>query len=352
MQRVKMGITNDILRRFFAGRYSRNDYLVVHEQFSKKQDQQHFRELLEAHWMDYEPEETSPDEVDNLLHKIQHRVFLEENRKVIRFRQVRQIQRIAAMLFLPLLLSFLIYLFLDTRNPVREGFAEIRSPRSGRTYFVLPDGSRGFLNNGSILRYPLLFADNRKVNLKGEAYFDVVPTGNDFHVLTQELDVRVMGTTFNVSAYEDDQYEAVILENGKVQVNTSGGKELAILNPNQQLIYTSGLEDIQLKDVNASLFMAWTEGKLVFRNEEMEEVVKRMSRWYNADIEISDPDLKSFTFHATFMDEPLDEILKLLSLTTPIIYEEEKRNIPYNGQTLEKRKIILKTDKKRIPMFK
>jgi ferric-dicitrate binding protein FerR (iron transport regulator) len=346
-----MEVTKDILKRFFSGRYSRRDYMQVHEQFSKGQGP--LKNLLEQQWMNYEPEEeTDSNEMEGLLHQVQHRIFLDENQNTLRMRPLFKLQRIAAILFFPLLFSFLLYLIFDNSKPVVDGFAEIRSPLSGKTYFVLPDGSSGFLNNGSILRYSLAFSDNRRVNLKGEAYFDIVHTGTPFHVLTQKLDVKVMGTIFNVAAYEEDQSEKIILQSGKVQVSTTGGRELAVLKPNQQLIFSSETQQVLLLDVDASQFTAWTEEKLLFRNEGLDEVVKRLSRWYNADIEILNPQLKDFTFHATFMDEPLDEVLKLLSLTTPIIYQEEKRNIPVNGQTLERRKILLKTDDERINLFK
>lgn len=347
-----MEITKDILRRFFSGRYSKRDYQMVHEHFSGTQDQQKLKALMEQHWVDYEMEKgAGPDEIEGLLHQVQHRIFLEENREMIRLRQVHRVQRIAAVLFFPLLLAFMIYLFLDNREMAVDAFAEIRSPLSGKTYFVLPDGSNGFLNNGSVLKYPLAFIGNRKVRLTGEACFDIVHTGTPFHVLTQKLDVKVMGTIFNVSAYEGDQSEEIILQHGKVQVSSADGKELAILKPDQQLIFNCRSRNIQLRDVNASQFIAWTEGKLVFRNEALDDVIKRLSRWYNVDFEIADPELVHYTFHATFMDEPLDEVLKLLSLTTPIIYEEEKRKIPGNGDTLEQRKITLKLDKERINMF-
>jgi ferric-dicitrate binding protein FerR (iron transport regulator) len=347
-----MEITKDILKRFFSGKYSRRDSQLVHELFSSNLDQQQLKEMLKQHWMEYKIEEDLDTlDLDCLLHQVQCRIFIEENRKTIRLKQIHRLQRIAAALFLPLLLTFMLYLFLDNRESAVDAFAEIRSPLSGKTYFVLPDGSSGFLNNGSVLKYPLSFDGNRKVSLKGEAYFDIVHTGSPFHVLTQKLDVKVMGTIFNVSAYEDDRSEEIILRRGKVQVSTVEGKELAVLRPDQQLIFGKGSQKFQLKNVSASQFTAWTEGKLIFRNESLDEVVKRLSRWYNVDFEIPGPEPVNYTFHATFMDEPLDEVLKLLSLTTPIIYEEEKRKIPVDGETLERRKITLKFDKERMNKF-
>jgi len=339
--------------RYFSGKYSGKDYRLVHDQFSGIQNQQQLKQLLKQHWMAYETEQDADgDELDELLHRLQHRIYLEENGKQVRLSQLYRLQRIAAVLFIPLLLVFMTYLFLDHRGSEVDAYAEIRSPRSGKTYFVLPDGSSGFLNNGSVLKYPVAFQNNRIVDLAGEACFDVVHSGSPFHVLTRMLNVKVMGTKFNVIAYPEDHSEAIILECGKVKVFSKSGKELAVLNPDQQLVLDPESKKIQLKKVDASQYTAWTEGKLIFRNERLDDVVRRLSRWYNVDFVIGDPELLDYTFHATFIDERLDEVLKLLSLTTPITYEEEKRKQSAAGELLGRRKIRLKLDHEKINMFK
>jgi Fe2+-dicitrate sensor, membrane component len=302
--------------------------------------------------MEYEPGKSmgEQDDVDCLLDRVRHRICLEENRKTVRLNPMQLVQRIAAILFLPVLLSFMIYVYLNKTGSDHHAWAEIMSPAGGRTHFVLPDGSSGFLNNGSVLKYPVDFAGNRKVSLTGEACFDIKHTGEPFHVQTQRLDVAVMGTVFNVSAYAGDQTEEVILKSGKVQVSTADGKELAVMDPGQLLTFGKSTQQFQLRNVDADQFTAWTEGTLIFRNEHLDKVIKRLGRWYNVDFEITDPELIGYTFHATFMDEHLDEALKLLSLTTPIVYEEvRKAAVP--GEIQERRKIKLKLDKNKMKMY-
>ena len=346
-----MNLSKDILLRFFSGNYSAKDYIRVHEQFSGGEGE-HLQELLEEHWMEGDIGEAERKETDPILHQLQHRIFLEENTRQVRIKPFVRLQRIAALLFVPLLLSFLFYLFLDQKQAATDAYAEIISPLSGKTHFVLPDGSTGYLNNGSVLRYPVRFNRNREVRLSGEACFDVVHNGSPFHVLTPTLDIRVTGTVFNVTAWKDEQTEEVILESGEVHVATAQGKELAVLKPDQQLVVAKGSADFSLLPVDASQFTAWTEGKLIFRNENLDRVVNRLNRWYNAEIKIQDPELNAFTFHATFMDEPLDQVLKLLSLTTPISYTETERSLTPGGQPVEHRKIILKLDKEKVNMFR
>jgi ferric-dicitrate binding protein FerR (iron transport regulator) len=221
-----------------------------------------------------------------------------------------------------------------------------------RIKFELPDGSVGFLNSGSNLRYPVQFTDERSVELKGEAYFEVVQNqGLPFHVNTKNLDIKVLGTTFNVIANDDEATEEVILQTGKVDVSTRSGKELGTLKPNEQMTLDLEKRICVLTKVEASQYTGWTEGKLILRNENMQQVARRLSRWYNAEVVVADKQLDSYTFHATFIDESIDEVLKLLSITTPLNYKEEKRESDTEG-VFQKRKIVLRINQSKINQFR
>ncbi len=349
-----MNVTTRILDNYFKGKCSQKEYESLLEQLMKTDDPR-TKQLLGQYWMDFKVgTETGDENMNNLLLKIQHRIYLEDNRKMKRIRFLSLVQRIAAILFVPLVLSFVAYIYLSSGSSKtgHSAWAEIRSPLSGKTHFVLPDGSDGYLNNGSVLKYSVPFEDHRVVSLKGEACFDVLHTGEPFHVLTSKLDVTVMGTKFNVEAYSDDYIEEIILKEGKVKVATKDGKELSALNPDQQFIMDTNTKKFWVKQVDASNYMAWTDGKLIFRNDRLDDVIKKLSRWYNVDFVIKDPELLNYTFHATFMDERLDEVLKLLSITTPITYREEKRAQSPEGGFEGRREIKLGLDQKRIDLFK
>ena len=167
---------------------------------------------------------------------------------------------------------------------------------------------------------------------------------------TKNLDIKVLGTTFNVIANNDEKTEEIVLQTGKVDVSSRNGKQLAMLLPNEQLVLNTNNLSISKNEVEASQYTTWKEGKLVFRNEGMEQVAKRLSRWYNAEVIIDDQKLDVYTFHATFIDEPLDEVLKLLSLTTPISYEERERASSTDG-VYKKRRITLKINQSKIKQF-
>jgi ferric-dicitrate binding protein FerR (iron transport regulator) len=190
------------------------------------------------------------------------------------------------------------------------------------------------------------------VELSGEAFFDVVHNAEiPFHVNTRHLDIKVLGTTFNVIAYEGESNEEIVLQTGSVDVSSLTGKQLAVLSPNEQLILDVAKRTYTKHEVEAAQYSTWKEGKLVFRNENMQQVARRLSRWYNAEVVVDDRMLDDYTFHATFIDEPLDEVLKLLSITTPLSYKEGKRERDNEG-VFKKRKIVLKINQSKINQFR
>ena len=286
------------------------------------------------------------------LDKVHHRIRLNENNKLIQFSFSKTFQRVAAILIIPLLFTFVGYIYTQSGKTRSISFAEIQCPLGVRTRFQLPDGSTGFLNSGSTLKYPVQFTTERSVELTGEAFFDVVHNEKiPFYVNTKNLNIKVLGTTFDVIANEDEKIEEIVLQTGKVDVSTKDGKKLASLLPDEQLILDIENQTFSKTEVIASQYTTWKEGKLVFRNENMQQVALRLSRWYNADVVVGDKLLDNYTFHATFIDEPLEEVLKLISITTPISYNEVKRTADSQG-IYQKRKVILRINKLKINKFK
>lgn len=348
-----MTIDINILKRFFEGKYSRKDYVAIREKLESADDDREIRELMLSHWVEFGSYRLPDEDVDHILHKLQHMIRLEENREAKRFGFVRTFQKIAAILITPLALAFMAYLVYQPKaGELPEAWAEIQCPMGVRTRFILPDGTTGFLNSGSTLGYPVRFGEARQVKLSGEAYFDVSHHDKStFLVKTSNLNIQVLGTRFNVIAYPDEKTEEVILQSGKVLIESSSGNSIMELDPNQRFLVNTVEGVYNRSSVIAPQYISWTEGKLVFRNEDMEQVAHRLGRWYNAEIVLADDGLKKYSFHATFLDEQLDEVLKLLALTTPISYEEVKREANAGG-VYPKRKIILKLNPKKIEHFK
>ena len=351
-----MDFNQEILKRFFNGKYSRRDFRNVISTFTNYSKSQFLEKYLKKHWNEFEAKDSDYHDSDHLLHKIHHKIRLEENNdKKLKFISV--FQRIAAILIVPLLLSFftVLYLKLDNDNSEyanSEAYVEIYCPMGARTSFELPDGTIGFINSGSSLKYPVSFSNERKVVLNGEAYFDVYhDVSNPFVVYTDNMQVKVLGTKFNVIAYPDETIEEVVLSSGEVELSSINGEVLDVLTPNQKLVLNTVENTFAVNTVEASQYTGWTEGKLVFRNEDLSQVAERLGRWYNADIIFENEGMYSYPFRATFEDETLNEILKLLAIAAPVNWEELPRDINENN-AYQKRKIIIRLDEDRVELFK
>lgn len=342
-----------LIQKYSEGKLALKEQIALSEQLSDRQNQV-AEEVMNEDWESQLYSESAPERnLKPILDRVHHNIRLNEGNKPIRLNWVQGFQRVAAILIIPLLLSFLGYFYFQFKSPATPvSFAEIQCPMGVRTKFQLPDGSTGYLNSGSRLKYPVQFIGERKVELIGEAFFDVVHNAEiPFHVNTKNLDIKVLGTTFNVIANEDEQTEEIVLQSGKVDVLSKSGDQMAVLKPNEQLTLDIEKQTVTKNEVEASQYTSWKEGKLVFRNENMQQVARRLSRWYNAEVIVDDRYLDDYTFHATFIDEPLDEVLKLLSITTPIRYSEGKRVSDKDG-IYQKRRINLKINQSKINQFR
>jgi ferric-dicitrate binding protein FerR (iron transport regulator) len=217
--------------------------------------------------------------------------------------------------------------------------SEIYAPMGSRVSFNLPDGTIGWLNSGSKLTYSLPFSKNRKVAVEGEAWFDVIHNEKQpFEISAGKSMIKVLGTSFNVSAYPEEKYVEVVLQNGKVEFSDQSLAERVTLKPSERLVLKDS--KLELNSVDPSKYKGWTEGKLIFRGDDMAEVARRIERWYDVKVEIADKDLLQFSFRATFVDDSLEDVLKLLSMTSPIECKVLPRMQLQDG-TYGKEKIIL-----------
>jgi ferric-dicitrate binding protein FerR (iron transport regulator) len=244
---------------------------------------------------------------------------------------------------MPLLLASLLLLFQVKSFRSDKSWAEIHAPYGTRTDFSLPDGSTGHLNGGSTIKFPAQFTGKvRNIRLTGEAYFDVISNHKrPFIVSTEEIDVKATGTSFNVMSYPDEKITEVTLLNGKVEVFKKGEnviKSVGVLKPDESFIYNVLSHSGKIQSGNSADRLSWIDGKLLFKYEPFDEVVRKLNRWYNVDIVIRDTLLESYIYYGAFQNEPLDEVLKLLQYTAPIRYKDFERKRKQDG-TFEKRKI-------------
>ncbi len=260
------------------------------------------------------------------------------------------IQRVAAILMLPLLVysGYLTIHNYSNGNRQKQDIMQTVSSRQGMvTQFTLVDGTKVWLNSGSVLQFPTQFEDKkREVSLKGEAFFEVTKNEKQpFRVNANELKVEVLGTSFNVASFDDDSQSEVVLVTGKVSLSSENGKIKAaygILHSGQRAVYEKKTQKVFTEEVDVEKYIAWREGNLIFRDDSMEDVVKRLSRWFNVEIIINDPEIKEYIYKATFKNENLTQVLNLLKLSAPIDYRITARKALANGDFTKQKVYLMK----------
>jgi transmembrane sensor len=257
--------------------------------------------------------------------------------------------KIAAVIFIPMLIVSFLWIsskqkkLMTLSAPV---YNEVFATFGTRTSLKLADGTLVWLNSGSSLKYPDKFTGvKREVILRGEAYFEVTTNPlMPFIVKSTNLSVKATGTRFNVLDYNSDTKSEVTLVSGKVYVSesdTSGcSKFISELTPNQHMIYYDQTKLFKVDNEETYKYYSWKDGKLIFRNEPLSEVVKKIGQVFNVDIELRGPKLQDYRYRATFEDESLSEILKLLEISSPIKYKEIKRS-PLPDGSFPKKKVII-----------
>jgi len=264
------------------------------------------------------------------------------------------ITRAAAVLLIPVL-TFLFYTLSEKKN-ISDQYAnlavdslEVIAPMGSRTVVQLSDGSVAHLNYGSKIKYPQFFSGNtRKVVLTGEGFFKVAHNPEKpFIVKAGNLNIKAVGTTFNVLAYPDDNVIETTLVNGKVILEQIYSKEkskaIGIMIPGQHVKYNAESGNILSTQGNVEKYISWTIGKLIFDDTPIHQVAERLSRMFNVDFEIKD-ELKDYIYTVTLEDESLTQILDLITIATPVKYRMPPRKKLQDG-TFSKQRIILEKRK-------
>lgn len=257
----------------------------------------------------------------------------------------------AAIFFLPLLgyTGYLAFQNFSLKKRMMENVVmQTISSRQGMvSQFQLADGTKVWLNSGSEIEFPSVFAGEfREVKLNGEAFFEVSKNRNQpFRVNAKELQVEVTGTSFDVACYSEEKFSEVILVEGSVNLAAQEADKILenrTLHPGQRGVYNEVTGKIRTEEVSVDKYISWREGNLIFRDDKMEEVVKRLSRWFNVEIFINDPEIKSYIYKATFRNENLVQVLNLLKISAPIDFSITERKALQNGEFTKQKVYLMK----------
>jgi len=220
------------------------------------------------------------------------------------------------------------------QDDVIISFDEIHVPYGKSSVVALADGTLINLNAGSSLRYPNGFKaeGNREVFLTGEAYFQVSHDAKrPFLVHTDDLEIEVLGTHFNVQAYADEKNSNTVLVNGVVKVKqTANPEDAVVLKPGMQASYSRGSKSLEIASVNTAPYIAWVKGQLYFDQADFPQIARILERKFDVQIQVNNTALKKEKFTAKFKAESLEQILKSFNESYPFNYDIKQNTVVIN----------------------
>jgi len=264
---------------------------------------------------------------DQAWQKISQRLSLKENvsRDIILLNksQFRLFVAAASLIFLIMLggISFQLFRKASVQQQLKNQTI-ISSNIGEKSHIFLSDSTEVFLNSKSMLSFGGSFnIRDREIYLSGEAFFNVSSNAQKpFVVNIDKLQITATGTRFNVSGYNDDNRIEATLEEGHIYVSVEEEKKI-YMKAGEQLVYYRDSKEVVLHQVLTNTYTAWKENELRFMDAPLEEVMRKIGRKFNVDIEIENQQISNLKYTATFIDESIEEILQMLKMVSPIDYK-------------------------------
>ena len=324
MQKMDRNIPWDIIIKGFKHEISLEEQLDLERWLADEKNLFVYKDLQSLWLAIIEEGTTFESNVDTLWEKMELRMKKDEPR-IIKFSQAsfRWFSGVACVLILALL-SLTGYISLET---YKGGPVYTYSSLTGKSKVILPDGSQVWLNTESTLEYSAsIWNKTRNVKLKGEAYFDVKKDPDrPFIVKSNNFDVRVHGTTFNVAARDNEPNINVSLLSGSVVVGNGSVSKTIV--PGETAVCSKKQGSILTKKNDVLFAAMWANESIHFERKSIKELSKYLSKWYGVKIILDPliPEDQAYTF--SIRHEPLEEILRLMARTNPIQYSFEEKNI-------------------------
>lgn len=225
-----------------------------------------------------------------------------------------------------------------SENEVEElVYNKLTVPYGKKFQIILSDGTKVHLNAGTSLKYPVKFikGENRQVFLDGEAYFEVTKDeSNPFVVSADEIDIRVLGTQFNVSSYPEDDHINTVLIEGAVSVYNKdeayNPETTTILKPGFKAAWEKKNNQIVIEEADTEMYTAWINGRIIFRHTSFKNIIKKLERHYNVVIVNNNEALSNEQFAASFDIETIEQVLKSFNANYAIDYTIKNNQIIIN----------------------
>ncbi len=310
-------LTENLVARFLNGECSESE---LNELLAwAMQSNQHQKDLLDIKdiWDASLPDKQNTQ--NQLLYFYKSR-YEKSTRAYLLF--LRSVASIAALLLIGLLIRLTIY----SNDPVNPANLQVFTvPLGSRSNVLLSDGTEVNLNSGSKLSYSNNFSkENRIVSLTGEAFFHVKSDSeHPFTVQTNDFDIRVNGTQFNVCSYREDIFSTATLSEGKINLKLNHSDRTQDVKPGEKFILDRKSKNFTLNTADVRQETAWKDGEFIFKNISFPDLIKRLERWYDVKLVVDDPRLIKYNYSGRFKNqETIWQVLDALKLTSPIDYKK------------------------------
>ena len=226
--------------------------------------------------------------------------------------------------------TILSYLPVNNKSGLSQDivYNKLSVPKGGEYRIELEDGTKVWINSASRLRYPVVFSgDTREVYLDGEAYFEVRrDVDRPFIVHSGEQKVTVLGTSFGISCYASEANDYTTLVSGKVKVDLERGKQSFVLEPGMQVAYNKESGVAMERKVDVAEFVAWKDGKYIFKQKRLEDILSTLSRWYDFEVFYRNEDVKEVLFSGELRRfDDFSYLLRLIERTSDVKFVIDKK---------------------------
>ena len=313
----------ELLPRYCEGRLSEGERLEVEAWMDESEENKRVATQTFALYLAVDTVQVMKKvDTEKALLKVKGKMSDREVRRIVWWEWA---QRAAAILFIPLLTLFIWQNWKGDTGEVAE-MMEVKTSPGMTTSLTLPDGTIVYLNSGSSLSYSSRFnGDFRKVTLSGEAYFEVAKDPEKKFILstTHQSQIEVLGTCFNVEAYEQNTEVITTLIEGKVDFmfEKDAGVKHVFLSPREKLVYDSETDKVHLYKTSGKSELAWKDGEVVLDNTPLEEALWMLEKRYSVKFVIKNEKLKNSSFTGTFTNQRLEKILEYFKVSSKIRWQ-------------------------------
>ncbi|KKB57905.1 FecR family protein [Parabacteroides gordonii] len=318
MKQEYSDIVNELLPRYCEGAVSPEERKIVEVWIKQSDENRRIAKQIHTIYL-------ATDTI-NILEKVNtekalEKVFsgMETKRRYIWW---NRIQRIAAVLLIPALITIVVQ-NMEKESPREVRMVEVKTNPGMTTTLDLSDGTTVCLNSESTLRYPSSFeGDQRMVTLMGEAYFNVTKNEKQRFIVStpHNAQIEVLGTSFNVEAFEKDTMIAATLMEGKIRFAYSGGDQSKsiVMEPGQKLVYDSNRMQARVYKTTGESEVAWKDGRIVFLDTPFQQALRMLEKRYNVEFVVSTIRYERDSFTGSFTNQRLERILEVFKISSDL----------------------------------